>query len=170
MIYLATVFIVLVLVGLAYRLGHALRLRTVISFFRNLRTLLTGLIAYVLLRLRDRILKYYNLESSCMKGFISETRFCFPRSRDVYCIRYRRQRVCEIDTVHFGDRDITEQFLQYLGPGYNFYGIPTSPGLLGYHMLDVRYMNGDVIAYDEDDTISVTSRMLSPESLEDLLD
>lgn len=106
---------------------------------------------------RDRLLKHYGVGTFSLPQHLvaSEVRFCYPKSNRVYGIRFPLLKECYISAVHSHKGNITKAFLQYLGPGHNFYGIPTSPYLLGYSSLEVVYTNGVKATYTNHDVISV---------------
>jgi len=45
------------------------------------------------------------------------------------------------------DENVTDIIKEYLGPGYNFYGIKTCPLMMGYDSLTFEYYDGTVISY-----------------------
>ena len=48
----------------------------------------------------------------------------------------RKRGPCQIvDITDQDGNDVKDQILQFLGPGYNFHGIPTTPKMLGYKSL-----------------------------------
>jgi len=59
------------------------------------------------------------------------------------------------------DVDITKEIHECLGPANNFHSIPTTPKMLGYPSAEVdhikmRYKDGSVKTFQEDDIISLT--------------
>ena len=77
-----------------------------------------------------------------------------------YKIRFPKQRgplnIVRITTNLFlKEIDITSEILELLGPGHNFYGIPTSPNLLGYTNLMVEYLNDKKRMYIGDEIIKL---------------
>lgn len=51
--------------------------------------------------------------------------------------------------------DVTNDVARYLGPSYNFHGIPTSPSMLGYESLEFVCHLGTRRAFAGDDIISL---------------
>lgn len=71
----------------------------------------------------------------------------FPKNRGV------RQIVRVI--IPTGE-DITENILELMGPGNNFYGIPTTPKLLGWNNgFDIYYRNDKTVFCSPNDIISL---------------
>lgn len=70
-------------------------------------------------------LKIFNVQSSTCKGDVLDT-------------------VC-----------VTDEIYEYLGPGRNFYGIPTTPKLLGYDNLKFELTDGTVCIFDQNDIINI---------------
>mgnify|MGYP001610863394 CR=1 FL=1 len=59
-----------------------------------------------------------------------------------YIIRFKRNSRCNrLFKITHNDEDVTNKIITYMGVGYNFHGIPTTPNDLGYntltfHMID----------------------------------
>lgn len=56
------------------------------------------------------------------------------------------------------EENVTSDIMEYMGPGNNFYGIATTPKLLGYDNLTITYKNGTDIyekQYSSDEVISL---------------
>lgn len=52
-------------------------------------------------------------------------------------------------------KDVTEEIVKYMGPSNNFYGIPTTPSMLGFDTLDVTYVDGRVVNYSPKSSIQI---------------
>lgn len=73
-------------------------------------------------------------------------------------IRFSRRRGVRNITNVFDvkNMDVTREFFEYMGPGLNFYGIPTTPRLLGWEYgLFVHYRSGVIKLYQPDEYISL---------------
>lgn len=71
---------------------------------------------------------------------------CFPRTREMRHI------------VHVKDEngeDVTDDVLKYLGQAHNFHGIPTTPNMLGYGSLKVKYRSGGKSKYNSNTPIEL---------------
>lgn len=70
-------------------------------------------------------------------------------------VRFPKQRGVRqiINVTCENGEDITPYIFEVLGPGNNFHGIPTTPKILGYDFLSVRYRNGDEIDFRDDEII-----------------
>ena len=67
----------------------------------------------------------------------------------------RRRGPCLIDTVTDGDgNDVKKEVFAFMGPSHNFHGVSVTPKMLGYNTLNFTYLNGEVKAFAETDTIS----------------
>jgi len=84
----------------------------------------------------------------------------------IYKIRFNRRRgpspfqlvsSCffrSLDDELVVDSDVTDTVKNYAGPNHDFYGIPTTPNMLGYQGLVISYTNGTVRSYKTDEVIS----------------
>lgn len=52
-------------------------------------------------------------------------------------------------------KDVTNIFNNYLGPGYNFYGIPTTPEMLGMGKIEITYKNRHTKIFNHDQIIEL---------------
>lgn len=76
-------------------------------------------------------------------------RIRFPKNRGV-------RQIIHVTTRD--NSDVTNRFLELLGPGRNFHGIPTTPALLGWNEgLKVQYRNGTEIEYSSIETIQLNA-------------
>jgi hypothetical protein len=68
----------------------------------------------------------------------------YPYGVHWYKLRFKRKlgpcRIVDIKDEH--ENNVTEVIKTYLGPSYDFHGIPTTPYCLGYESLTFEYMNG----------------------------
>jgi len=74
-----------------------------------------------------------------------------------YIVRYKKRRgPCPFKYV-LDDKgsDITEEILKYCGPHYDFHKIETTPGLLGYEMLNFYMASGQEKNFSKDEIIKV---------------
>lgn len=73
-----------------------------------------------------------------------------------YRIRFpKKLGLRQITRVTHNEKDVTNLIIEFLGPSRNFHGIPTSPDLLGWSSLKVKYRNGVERTYDSTDIISL---------------
>ena len=70
-------------------------------------------------------------------------KICFPKDRKPRDIKYAFSE---------GD-DVTKDIYSYLGPAHNFHGIRTTPNMLGYSNIEIKYRNGEIVKYDGDEVI-----------------
>jgi len=68
----------------------------------------------------------------------------------ILSVEYSTDKGDVLDTVC-----VTDKIYEYLGPGRNFYGIPTTPKLLGYENLKFTLTNGKVCIFDKDEIINI---------------
>lgn len=62
---------------------------------------------------------------------------------------------CSIEGAFCDGENVMEQLIQALGPGKNFHNIPTTPRMLGYDNLTVKYRSGSVVNYESSDVIEL---------------
>lgn len=87
-------------------------------------------------------------------------------SKDKYTITYyhgtnkyksvfpKRRGLLGISKVFSGEKDITKEFGELLGPGHNFHGTNPTPKFLGYDCgLKIEFMNGGILSYEPDEQI-----------------
>jgi len=143
--------------------------------YTNLKRFIKNL-SYENVRGFIRILNYANIKDLVvfkLRGYFSrkfELGLCVssPNYYDLtyfngnrrYKIRFPKQRgplniVCVTTNLSLEEIDITSEILELLGPGHNFYGIPTSPNLLGYPNLMVMYVNDKKRMYIGDEIIKL---------------
>ena len=73
-------------------------------------------------------------------------------------LRFPKVRgVRDIVAAYSGKEDVTKQIYEHLGPCHNFYGIPTTPELLGYSSLSIQYRNKTFITYSAEEVIQTSS-------------
>ena len=65
-----------------------------------------------------------------------------------------------MDTDEMKHKDITEKISKYMGPYKDFHKIPTTPSMLGYTHLTVKYKNGKVRNFSHDEVIIVSCKEL----------
>ena len=51
--------------------------------------------------------------------------------------------------------DVTQEIRLFAGPSHNFYGIPTTPKLLGYKNLTFHFRRGEIRNFSEDEVIRI---------------
>ena len=72
----------------------------------------------------------------------------------ILCKRERsRCRILQIINQH--DENVTDIIKPYMGPAFNFHGIPTSPSDLGYKRLSFEMLGGEWKVYEENDLIVI---------------
>ena len=108
------------------------------------------------LKIREMIIHYTGLYKITSQGGIFEIEY--TTSHKTYKIRFPKYARNYISYVlDNNEKRITADFLCYLGPGNNFYSIPTTPKMLGWNEgITVGYfINGEMkqIHYSPDDII-----------------
>jgi len=90
---------------------------------------------------------YYTLFYNVYHGSQSYSyKIAFPKKRGP----------CNIKRVSNDQgEDVTDEIKEYLGPGHNFYGIQTCPGMLGYNFLKIEYYNGNIVDYLDHEDIRI---------------
>lgn len=81
----------------------------------------------------------------------------YRKGEDIFKIFFPKiRKIRTIVSVLTPDgEDVTLKILQALGPGHNFYGIPTTPKLLGYPKgLKIEYRRGTIVHVLSDDFIN----------------
>ncbi len=74
---------------------------------------------------------------------------CFPKTRGP-------KKIVSVETQ--GGSVITTKFFEAMGPSNNFYGIPTTPQLLGYSgSLKIKYRSGVIVHYLSDEIIKISA-------------
>jgi hypothetical protein len=86
----------------------------------------------------------------------------FNHEQQIYKIRFPRKKgpcklisaftVGNIASEDFS-KDITDEIMKFMGPCHNFYGINTSPSLLGYSKIKFVMMGGKIKEFNEDEII-----------------
>ena len=91
--------------------------------------------------------KYYELVYHPTGGDPDEQySIIFPKNR-------RPRRI--VSARDQDDIDVTQRIFQTMGISKNFHGISTTPRMLGYQELKVRYRNGSQIIFDADQEIVI---------------
>lgn len=112
---------------------------------------------YLKLKAKKKLLHYLEHTVSVENGItvVSYTqgerkyKICFPRRRGV-------KKICKVFTLE-DKKDVTEEFMEYLGPGNNFHSIPTTPQLLGWDCgLVIQYTNGKELEFSSHEKILLT--------------
>ena len=94
--------------------------------------------------------------SSTGGAMMCEVSYTPPNTSRSYRIIFKKNRMNNIVGAYYNNADITDTILEYLGPGYNFYGIPTTPRMLGYvDGITIENRRGERKRYGCDDTIVV---------------
>lgn len=80
----------------------------------------------------------------------------YPHGFTWYKILIPRKRgPCEIMDIHDQDgNNVTDTILQFMGPGHNFHGIPTTPKMLGFESLTFSFLI-DEKKFEQEQIISV---------------
>lgn len=63
------------------------------------------------------------------------------------------RRINNMLSVNHNGEDITSLIKKHLGPSHNFHKIPSTPKLLGYSKINIRYRNGNIKEYNDNDII-----------------
>ena len=74
-------------------------------------------------------------------------------SQDYTIIFPRVRGPAKFSHVISQDDVVTDNIKKVAGPSHNFHGIPTTPGMLGYHILIFHYRNGDTRLFGRNDII-----------------
>lgn len=69
-------------------------------------------------------------------------------------IPYERRINNMMEVNSCSNEDVTASIKKVMGPCHNFHKIPSTPKLLGYSKLSIRYRNGENKEYDSDDIIT----------------
>lgn len=114
---------------------------------------------YVRLKMRGAAIRYLDICSvkhyrNEILGNMCEIMIRPPNTIKTFKITFRKNRTNKFISFLSGSEDITDNILIHMGPGYNFYGIPTTPRMLGYNssIIGTTYDNKD-ITFDCDDII-----------------
>ena len=149
--YLLVVTITLILITLIFRYK---KIKKNIIYFK----LITD---YIYFRFKYILLSSFNIGIST--SFKDKIELYFYHGTEKYKIIFPKKRIRTItDVVLRNNKDyeqnITKEFLKLLGPGFNFYGIQTTPKLLGYNdssVLIIKYRNDKEIVYNSGDIILI---------------
>lgn len=82
-----------------------------------------------------------------------------------YTVRFSKTRgPSPFSHVTFLDKnaeiqDVTDTIRRFAGPSHNFYGIPTTPDLLGFSNLTFYYRDGTNATFEQHDVISTVPKM-----------
>lgn len=98
---------------------------------------------FILLKFRDRLIKYFHLgEIKSLGKKYSVTYFDGEQRYTIFFPKNRRVRqIKEIYDVE--GTNVTDRFFEILGPGKNFHGIPSTPELIGWPRgIKVEYRSG----------------------------
>lgn len=158
--------------GTQYVLGHALVYLVVVicvvyvmmlmvdrqhvrEYFNRAKTIYNLVKGYVGVLVRTRVNKIFGFVSmNTLPGARHHLTYTLP-SGDTYTIAFTKKRIGRVETIIGADGDVTNDFLRFLGPGNNFYGIPTSPSMIGMSTITVNYVDGTSQTYNSSDIIQV---------------
>lgn len=75
-----------------------------------------------------------------------------------YKIKFPKRRVLSVIQMVInegcsGTADITQEFLEYLGPSKNFHGIIATPNFYGWNKVKICFVDGSEIIYNRDDLL-----------------
>lgn len=143
--------------------------KLIFSFIRTVRNtrldpmIILDLIKYYIKRYLPNIKDNQKDLSLIKRGDVYTLKF--KNEGSLYSLRFKKNRrplkILNVKSYTHDDvldtQCVTEEILKYLGPGKNFYGIPTTPKLLGYDNLKFTLTNGKVQIFDKDDIININS-------------
>jgi len=128
-----------------------------IVYKNNFTKLYTLVKNYAKVTLRTKINKYFGFVHVELKPkLVQHISFTLPSGNEyvIAFMKKRINRVLEVRDQETGN-DLTEQFLKYLGPGHNFYGITTRPEMIGMNNITVTYVDDTKTNFAKTDTIVV---------------
>jgi hypothetical protein len=123
----------------------------------NLGDVLQTLKEFALFKIR--ITSSYYLETGFIKSDGKEYEIVYYNGDIRYKIRFSKNRgvkqIYNVET-HLGV-NVTSEILELMGPGLNFYGILTTPSILGWKDgLLFKYRNGQEVFYNTNDIIKLS--------------
>jgi hypothetical protein len=128
-----------------------------ITYRDNFAKVYTLVKNYVKVTLRTKINKYFGFVHIELKPrLVQHISFTLPSGNE-YVIAFMKKRINRVLEVRDQEsrNDVTQQFLKYLGPGHNFYGIPTRPEMLGMNNITITYVDNTEATFNKEDVISV---------------
>lgn len=148
----SVIFIIACIVVMSIREGRTISLTE--SGTRSLR-LLSVISDYLTVKLRvkaNRIFEFVSIENR--PGMVQHVTYRLQNG-DSYAIAYKKQRINRIAEVRLEENDVTQVFRRFLGPGNNFYGIPTRPSMIGMGNITVTYTDDTVKTFGAEDVIEL---------------
>jgi len=80
----------------------------------------------------------------------------YPYGIRWYKVRFNKKLgPSKIKQIYYNHMNVTKDIKTFMGPSNNFHGIPTTPSMLGYSSLTVRYFNGNEKIYSDDEVIEI---------------
>lgn len=131
--------------------------KDVSRYATSARTIARLVKGYVLTLARIRVNNLFGFVSlQARPGSGQHLTYTLP-SGDTYTISFTKKRIGRVLSVMNNDSGIavTSDFMKFLGPGNNFYGIPTKPSMIGMGNITVTYVDGTVKTYGPPDIIDV---------------
>jgi hypothetical protein len=124
--------------------------------FNRAKTTYNLVKGYVSVLIRTKVNKIFGFVNvNVLSGSRYHLTYTLP-SGDIYTIAFTKKRIGRVETVSNSEGDdVTREFLRFLGPGNNFYGIPTSPAMISMSPITVNYVDGTSQTYNSSDTIRV---------------
>lgn len=152
------IFMIACIVVMSFKEGRALSLSE--TGVRSVRILsVIGDYFSVKLRVKaNAIFDFVSIENR--PGMVQHLKYKLQNG-DTFAIAYKKQRINRIAEVHSvgedveGGEDVTHVFRRFLGPGNNFYGIPTRPSMIGMGNITVTYTDDTVKTFGAEDTIEL---------------
>ena len=97
---------------------------------------------------RARLAAAAKLKTGHLEKGVTTTDLTFYDGTFKYVVRFNRRRgpcpFSNVSTTLGGSAyDITDRIREFAGPSHNFYGIPTTPNMLGYENLTFRIRGDD---------------------------
>jgi hypothetical protein len=131
------------------------KIKEVINNFRKL-PIIEILKEFIIFKLR--LSASYYLKTGLLKSDGKQYELVYYNGDVKYKIRFSKNRgvrqICHIET-HVRV-NVTSEILELMGPGLNFYGIPSTPSLLGWNEgLFIKYRNGQEIFYNTNEVIKL---------------
>lgn len=116
--------------------------------------------AYLTMKAKAKLVTYLDVCSirhyrEELLGNMCEMVICPPNTTKTFKIVFKKNRLNKFTSFTIGSKDITDDILMYMGPGYNFYGIPTTPRMLGYTSpISASTRHNELLTFDVDDVIA----------------
>lgn len=129
-------------------------IRFISDFFYDYTLLISTIYTYLICKLRSWVHYKCGVYLKSMGSDLYELEFWHESKK--YKMRFPKSRgPRRIIKVLSNNNDVTQEVFQYIGPSNNFYGIKTTPKMLGYDRLNVYYRSNVQAIYDNEDVIVI---------------